>query len=169
MIKLGTLLFLFILFTPLVHASLGNDVNANKKRFGGEISSKEYSDEKRNFIGKKGYQLSLFGWQVEAIYKDGKSFSETARPKGNRVKKNMITEQEANVIADTLYPRKNRGPYRKQIKNANFVSHFFEYGVVSYEMELDKRRKKHLGVIGVRTILYSNGDTFRKIKVNAYH
>ncbi len=171
MIKLGTLLFLFIvsLFTSPVHASLNNDVNANKKQFGGEISSKEYSDGKRNFIGKKVYQSSFFGWQVEAIYKDGKSFSETARPKGNRVKKNMITEQEANVIADILYPRKNRGSYRKQIKNANFVSHFFEYGVVSYEMELDKRRKKHLGVIGVRTILYSNGDTFRKIKVNAYH
>ena len=162
------LAYILIAISLPSQAALNNDLNQNKKQFGGELSSHQYSDDKKSFIGKKTYQLSLFGWQVEAIYKDGKSFSETARPKGNKVKKNMITEQEANVIADMLYPKKNRGSYRKQIKNAHFLSHFFEYGVVSYEMQLDNRKKKHLGVIGVRTILYSNGDTFKKIKVNAY-
>ncbi len=168
-IGISLLIIIIITLIPLqVFATLDNDINQNKKQFGNELSSRQYSDDKKSFIGKKIYQLPLFGWQVEAIYKDGKSFSETARPKGNRVKKNMITEQEANVISDMLYPKKNRGPYRKQIKNAHFLSHFFEYGVVSYEMQLDNKRKKHLGVIGVRTILYSNGDTFKKIKVNAY-
>ena len=80
----------------------------------------------------------------------------------------MISEREANAIADMLYPRKERGRYRKQIKNAHFLSHFFEHGVVSYEMQLDARRKHHIGVIGVRTVLYSDGNKFKSIKVNAY-
>ena len=34
-------------------------------------------------------------------------------------------------------------------------------------MQLDKRRKKHLGVIGVRAVLYSDNAVFKNIKVNA--
>ncbi len=147
---------------------LGNKVSENQKQYGKELISKQFSDNEKNFSGKKIYQFPLQGWQLEAIYRDGKSFSETARPRGNKVKKPMITEREANVIADIMYPRKERGKYRKQINNANFVSHFFEDGVVSYEMKLDGRRKNHIGVIGVRAILYSNGDKFKSIKVNAY-
>ena len=150
-------------------AIIGNKVHENQKQYSKELISKEFINEHRNFTGKKIYQFPLHGWQVEVLYRDEKSFSETARPKGKKVTKNIITEKEANVIADILYPRKERGAYRKQIDNANFVSHFFEYGVVSYEMQLDKRRKKHIGVVGVRTVLYSNGDVFKNIKVNAYH
>ncbi len=162
------LLISLFLFGSKVEARLGNKVSENQHQYGNELISKQFSDRNRNFSGKKTYQLQLYGWQLEAIYRDGKSFSESARPKGNKVKKQMITEREANVIADMLYPQKERGKYRKQIKNAHFISHFFEDGVVSYEMQLDKRGKNHLGIIGVRTILYSDGMTFKSIKVNAY-
>lgn len=157
------------LFPVNTQAKLGNKINDNQRQYGKELSSEQFSEKNKNFAGKKIYQLPQFGWQVEAIYRDSKSFSETARPIGNKVKKEMISEGEANVIADMLYPRKERGKYKKQIKNAHFISHFFEHGVVSYEMRLDKKGKKHLGVIGVRTILYGNGTTFKSIKVNAYH
>ena len=159
---------LVILFQSTAQARLGNSVKENQRQYGNELSSKQFSESNRNFSGKKTYNFSLYGWQVEAIYRDGKSFSEAARPKGDKVKKEMISEKEANVIADMLYPRKERGRYRKQIKNAHFVSHFFEPGVVSYEMQLDKRKKHHVGVVGIRTILYSDGQTFKSIKVNAY-
>ena len=149
-------------------ARLENKVSENQRQYGKELISKQFSDSNKDFSGKKTYQLSLYGWQIEAIYKDGKSFSESARPRGNKVKKEMITEREANVIADILYPRKERGRYKKQIKNAHFLSHFFELGVESYEMRLDKKGKNHLGVIGVRTVLYSDGNKFKSIKVNAY-
>jgi len=150
-------------------AKLDNKVTENKKQFGVELFTKQYSEEERNFSGKKTYEFPLFGWQVEVIYKDGRSFSETSRPKGTKVKKYTISEREANVIADILYPKKERGAYRKQVKNANFISHFFEHGVVSYEMQLDKKRKYHVGVVGVRAVLYSDKLTFKDIKVNAYH
>lgn len=165
-----SLLFLltFLCMVP-ANAMLGNSINENTKQFGKELITKDFSGNNREFVGKKAYQFSLYGWQVEVIYKDGKSFSETARPKGNKISKEMISEKEANVIADMLFPRKERGHYRKQINNANFISHFFENGVVSFEMKLDKKRKHHQGVIGVRTVLYSNGDKFKNIMVNAYH
>ena len=162
-------LILTMLLSNPAFAKLNNKVNENKKQFGEEIANKEYISPEDGFSGKKVYNFPLFGWQLEVIYRGGKSFSETARPKGNKVKKQMITEKEANVIADVLYPRKERGAYRKQVNNANFLSHFFENGVVSYEMQLDKRRKHHIGVIGVRTVLYSSGSKFKDIKVNAYH
>ncbi|MBI3591566.1 MAG: hypothetical protein HY094_09360 [Candidatus Melainabacteria bacterium] len=167
----SVLLFFASIAISISHAQakLGNKVHENEKQFGKELITKQFSETEKNFTGKKIYQFPLHGWQVEAIYRDGRSFSETARPKGNKVKNQMLTEREANVIADMLYPRKDRGSYKKQIDNANFVSHFFEYGVVSYEMELDKRRKKHVGVVGVRTVLYSDGDKFKNIMVNAYH
>ncbi len=167
----GTVLLvvLFILLPSQAFAKLGNKVNENKKQFGEELVSQEFSEPKDSFSGKKIYNFPLFGWQLEVIYRDGKSFSETARPKGNKIKKQILTEKEANVISDVLYPKKERGHYRKQIKNANFLSHFFDNGVVSYEMRLDKKRKHHIGVTGVRTILYSNGSKFKDIKVNAYH
>lgn len=162
--------FVFLLISTLpAFARLGNTVSENKRQFGKELLTKEYIGTGKSFCGKKIYQFPLYGWQLEAIYRDGKSFSETVRPKGNKVSKEMISEQEANVISDALYSRRTRGGYRKQIKNAHFISHFFEHGVISYEMRLSKIRKKHVGVIGVRAILYSNGDTFKKIKVNAYH
>ena len=158
-----------LLFVSSAQARLENSVKENQRQYGSELISKDFSGNNKNFSGKKTYNLPLYGWQIEAIYRDGKSFSETARPIGNKVKKEMITEREANPIADMLYPRKERGRYRKQINNAHFLSHFFEDGVVSYEMKLDKRKKHHIGVIGVRTILYSDGKSFKSIKVNAYH
>lgn len=164
-----TIVALFFFFTNHSYAKLGNNINENLRQFGKEIITKAYTKEDKNFSGKKAYLLPYFGWQIEAIFKDGRSFSEAARPRGNKVKKQLITEKEANVIADVLFPKKERGPYRKQVKNANFISHFFESGVVSYEMKLDERRKNHVGVIGVRTVLYSNGDTFKNIMINAYH
>ena len=157
------------LFGSNTQAKLGNKISENQRQYGRESSSKQFSESGRNFSGKKMYNLPLNGWQIESIYRDGKSFSETARPKGNKVKKYIISEREANIIADKLYPRKERGKYRKQINNAHFISHFFEEGVVSYEMQLDGRKKNHIGVIGVRTILYSDRKTFKSIKVNAYH
>lgn len=166
----GLAFFLCLLASLLpVSASLSNKPHENQKQFSKEISSNQYTSDNRNFSGKKVYHLGLYGWQVEAIYVNGKSISETARPKGDNLKKTLITEKEANVIADMLYPKKARGLYRKQIKNANFISHFFENGVISYEMALDKRRKNHIGIVGVRAVLYSNGAHFKDIKVNAYH
>ena len=160
---------LFFLLSSAAFATLGNSVNENKRSFGNELITKQYSDEKDDFIGKKKYQFPYFGWQLEALYIDGKVISEAARPQGNKVVKKMITEKEANVIADVLYPRKERGSYKKQVTNANFISHFFEYGVISYEMLLDSKRKNHIGVIGVRAVLYSKGDKFKDIMINAYH
>ena len=167
--KIFSLLLCFSISLLHAQARLGNKASDNQRQYGNELSSKQFSEANRNFSGKKAYQLPLYGWQVETIYRDGRVFSETARPRGNKVKKQIISEREANVIADMLYPRKERGQYRKQIKNAHFISHFFEEGVVSYEMQLDKKGKSHVGVIGIRTILYSDGKTFKFIKVNAYH
>lgn len=165
---LSLLILLSLILNPVL-AKLGNKANENRRQFGEELKSNQFSEEERNFSGKKTYEFPLFGWQVEVIYRDGRSFSEAARPKGPKVKKYMLSEREANVISDILYPKKKRGPYRKKVKNANFISHFFEHGVVSYEMQLDKKRRNHIGVIGVRTVLYSDGTTFKDIKVNAYH
>ena len=167
-------LIIFLIVFVLVnkstsYASLDNKISENQKQYGKELESRQFSETDRHFSGEKIYLFSLYGWQVQVLYKDGRSFSESARPKGNNVKKEMISEKEATVIADILYPRKKRGSYKKQITNAHFISHFFEHGVVSFEMKLDKRGKKHVGVIGVRTVLYSNGDIFKDIKVNAYH
>lgn len=169
LLKLVIFLICFFLFQNKALSKLGNTVSENQRQYGRELETKQFSETDRNFSGKKIYQLPYFGWQLEAIYKNGKSFSETARPKGNKVKTNMIKEREANTIADFLYPKGKRGSYKKYVKNANFLSHFFEYGVVSFEMQLDKRKKNHLGVIGVRTVLYSDGNTFKSIKINAYH
>ena len=157
-----------LLFQGNAYARLENKVSENQRQYGRELVSKDFSGNNRNFSGKKTYNFPLYGWQVETIYRDGRSFSESARPRGNKVKKEMISEKEANAIADMLYPRKERGRYRKKIKNAHFLSYFFEHGVVSYEMQLDKRKKHHIGVIGVRTVLYSDGSKFKSIKVNAY-
>ncbi len=168
-LKLTFLLLFVAFYVSPANAMLGNNVNENKRQFGKELDTKDFTGKNGDFCGKKSYPFSLYGWQVEAIYADGKSFSETVRPKGGKVTKEMISEKEANSIADMLYPKKERGRYRKQIDNANFVSHFFEYGVISFEMQMDKRRKRHIGVIGVRTVLYSNGDKFKDIMVNAYH
>ena len=162
-------LFLSFLSSLSSPAKLNHSVNENKRQFGTELVTKQFSDDNKNFSGKKVYQLSLFGWQVESIYVDGRSISEAARPKGSKVKKQMVSEREANVIADMLYPKRERGSYRKQTNNANFISHFFEHGLVSYEMKLDKRRKNHIGVIGVRTVLYTDGLIFKDIMTNAYH
>lgn len=171
LITLGTItsLFLIILFSNNAFATLGNSVNENKRLFGNELVTKQYSDEKKDFTGKIKYQFPYFGWQLETLYIDGKVISEAVRPQGSKVIKKMITERDANVIADVLYPKKERGSYRKQVVNANFISHFFENGVISYEMQLDSRRKNHVGVIGVRAVLYSNGDKFKDIMINAYH
>ena len=161
----------FVICTlPLdVKAKLTNSLHENKRQYGSEIITKSFSDEKRNFTGKKVYELPLFGWQVEVLYTNGKSFSEAARPKGNKIKRQLITEKEANTIADFLFPKKERGSYKKQVTNANFISHFFDNGVVSYEMKLDGRRKQHIGIIGVRTVLYHEGQTFKDVMINAYH
>ena len=162
--------FLIFTFSPCATAKLTNNVHENKRQYGSEVITKYFSEEEgRSFTGKKVYQLPFFGWQVEVLYTNGMSFSEAARPKGNKVNKQLITEKEANAIADFLFPKKERGAYRKQVTNANFISHFFESGVVSYEMRLDDRRKRQLGVSGVRTVLYEKGQTFKNIMINAYH
>ena len=165
-----SLIFLILLFVYCCpsYGALENKISDNEKQYGKELVSKQFSEGVKSFSGKKVYQFPLYGWQVEAIYKDGKVISESTRPKGKKVIKEMLSEREGNVIADIMYPKKDRGPYRKQINNAHFISHFFESGVVSFEMKLDQRGKNHLGVIGVRTVLYSNGDRFKNIKVNAY-
>ncbi|GEM_PF-3595561 len=163
-------IFIVLLFSPIqVFPSLRNSINENKRKYGKEIITKAFNNEEKKFSGKKIYQFPMLGWQVESIFRDGRVFSETARPKGSKVSKLLITEREANTIADVLFPKNIRGAYKKQINNANFISHFFEHGVVSFEMELDKKRKRHVGITGVRTVLYSNGDNFKSIKVNAYH
>lgn len=170
MIRALCLVCFFVLLTkPVALATLGNSVNENKKLFGNELISKDYSDEKKDFTGKKKYQFPYFGWQLESLFVNGKVISEAVRPQGNMVIKQLISEKDANVISDVIYPKKERGPYRKQIKNANFLSHFFEHGVISYEMRLDSKRKNHIGVIGVRAVLYSNNEKFKDIMVNAYH
>lgn len=158
-----------IFFQNTAFAKIGKTLSENSKLYGNEISSVDYCEDKKNYTGKKTYQFPSFGWQLESIYKNGKSFSETIRPKGNKVSKKLITEQEASSIAAAVYPREERGMYRKQVKNAHFISHFYEHGVVSIEMQLDNRRKQHVGVIGVRCIVYSDGASFNNIKVGAYH
>ena len=168
-IRIVTALILIMFLATNAYAKLGNKLSENSRQYGLELISKQFSDSNKHFSGKKVYQLPMFGWRLEVLYSDGESFSETARPKGDKVTKKILSEKEANVIADILYPKRDRGPYRKQVKNANFVSHFFEYGVISYEMQLDRRRKNHIGVTGVRTVLYSNKDKFKNIKINAYH
>lgn len=168
--KITILLLLFSYAIPSSNAKLKNTVKENKKQYGRGHDVEEYSKERGSFTGKIKYKLPyLDGWDVEAIYTRGKAYSETARPIENKAKKTIITEKEANVIADILYPKKYRGRYRKQMKNARFISHFFENGVVSYEMKLDASGKNHIGINGVRTLLYQNGTTFNNIKVNAYH
>jgi len=166
-IALGILTLSLIQLPSL--AKIQNTTKDNEKQFGKEIISKQFTDDKWKFNGKKVYKCPLFGWQIEALFKDGKSYSESARPKEKNAKKDLITEQEANVIADMLFEKKDRGDYRKQVKNAHFISHFFENGVISYEMKLDASGKNHIGVMGVRAILYSNGEKFKDIKINAYH
>ena len=163
------LLMLFVTLTNPSFARIGNSIHENEKQYGKELERKQFSDKKKDFAGKIYYNFPLHGWQIVALYKDGKVISETVRPKGNKVKKDMITEREANVVADIIYPRKKRGAYKKQIENANFISHFFNNGVISHEMQMDKRRRKHLGVVGVRAVLYSDSAIFKNIKVNAYH
>jgi hypothetical protein len=158
-----------LLFQFPVSAKIGNKLADNQKQYGKEMSSKNYCDDKKNYAGKAVHQFPLYGWQVETIYKDGMSFSETVRPKGSKVTKKIITEYEAASIAAVAYPREERGPYRKQVKNAHFISHFYEFGVVSLEMLLEKSKKKHVGVIGVRCIKYSDNETFSKIMIGAYH
>jgi len=158
-----------LLFQLPVSAKIGNKPADNQKQYGKEISSKNYCEDKKNYAGKAIYQFPLYGWQIETIYKDGKSFSETVRPKGSKVSKRLLTEYEAASIAAIAYPREERGPYRKQVKNAHFISHFYEFGVVSLEMQLDKSRKKQTGVTGVRCIKYSDNETFSKIMIGAYH
>ena len=166
----SVVLFLFLLLiSPNALAELDNKVSGNEKQYEKELITKQFSETERNFCGKKIYEFPLYGWQVEALYRDGRVISESARPKGDKVKRDLITEREASAIGDILYPRKERGDYKKQIKNANFISHFFENGVVSFEMKLDRKRKKHVGVIGVRAILYNDGAKFKDIMVNAYH
>ncbi len=161
--------YLLLCMTLPLQAKIGNKLTENEKQYGKDISTRQFSDDKKNFSGKVIYQFPLHGWQVESIYRDGKSFSETIRPKGSKVNKKLLTEKEASSIASISYPREDRGLYRKQVKNAHFISHFYDNGVVSLEMKLDSSRKKHTGVIGVRCIKYSDGETFSKIKVGAYH
>ena len=162
------ILALFLLVIP-VNAKIGKNLSENSKLYGGEISSVDYCEDKKNYTGKKTYQFPSFGWQLESIYKNGKSFSDTVRPKGSKVSKKIITELEASSIAATVYPREERGMYRKQVKNAHFISHFYENGVVSIEMQLDEKRKQHIGVIGIRCIVYSDGASFNNIMAGAYH
>ena len=164
------LLLALILLLPIcTFAKLTNNIHENERQYGNEITTKQYSEDGKRFTGKIVYPFPLYGWQVETIFIDGRSISESARPKGNKAIKKIISEKEANVIADMLYPKKERGPYRKQVKNANFISHFFEKGVISYEMQLDLRRKNYIGVTGVRAILYEREQTFKDIMINAYH
>ena len=167
--RITILLLVFLLVQIPANGKIGNTLSENSKLYGNELSSRDFSDDKKNFSGKKVYQFPYFGWQIESIYKNGKSFSETIRPKGGKVARKTITEQEASTIAASVYPREQRGMYRKQVKNAHFISHFYENGVVSLEMLLDKSRKNHVGVIGVRCILYSDGANFNSIMVGAYH
>lgn len=169
MLKAYILILSIFLFQFPVNAKIGNKLADNQKQYGKELSSKSFSDDKKNYAGRAIYQFPLYGWQVETLYKDNLSFSETVRPKGSKVSKNLLTEYEAASIAALAYPRVERGPYRKQVKNAHFISHFYEFGVVSLEMKLDSSRKKHVGVIGVRCIKYSDDETFNKIMIGAYH
>ncbi len=163
------IILIFLTNTHQAFAKLDNKINENERQYGKAINEKQFSDKKNDFAGKIYYNFPLHGWEIVALYRDGKVISEAVRPIGHKVKKEMISEREANVIADIIYPRKERGHYKKQITNANFISHFFDEGVISYEMQLDKRRKKHLGIIGVRAVLYSDDAMFKDIKVNAYH
>ena len=168
-IKICFLLLLLLSIYNCALAKLGDKPSESQKQYGKELVTKDFSSGNRIFSGKKVYSFPLYGWQIEAIYREGMSFSESVRPKGNKVQKQIITEREANVIADLVYPKKERGPYRKQVKNANFVSHFFEHGVISYEMQLSKARKHYVGVRGVRAVLYGNNEVFKDIMINAYH
>ena len=163
------IILIFLMNTANAFAKIGNKVYEDEKQYGKELERKQFSENKKDFAGKIYYNFPQYSWQILALYRDGKAISETVRPRGNKIKKDILTEKEANVIADIIYPRKERGLYKKQIKNANFISHFFDNGVVSYEMKLDRRRRNHVGVIGVRAVLYSDGAMFKDIKVNAYH
>lgn len=168
-VKIIFVMCLIFIFNNYSYAMVNNSIRENERQYGKSISSTQYSQSWFKYSGKEIYQHPFFGWQVEVLYKDGKSIAETARPKGKNVKKPMISEQEANVIADSLFTKRDRGDYKKQVKNANFISHFFENGVVSYEMKLDDRKRNYMGIIGVRTVLYSDGARFKDIKINAYH
>lgn len=155
-------------FPTSTSARLNKTVKENKKLYGKELKIKQYSESKRNFSGKIIYKVPNYDWRIETIYTNGVSFSESARP-DDKSKKQIIKESDANVIADKLFPKYLRGKYRKQVKNANFISHFFDNGIVSYEMQLDKRRRDHVGISGIRTLLYQNKTTYDGIKINAYH
>ncbi len=85
-----------LLFQAAAQARLENKVSENQRQYGSELDSKQFSDSNRNFSGKKTYKLSLYGWQVEAIYRDGKSFSETARPRGNKFKNEDANDEKLN-------------------------------------------------------------------------
>lgn len=163
------LLFCCLIFFAHLPAKskIRSTFDENKKNLGKLIDKEIYNDDKESFAGRVFYKLLNSDWNVEVLYKDNLSYSETARPTSSSTKK-IIQQAEANIIADTLFPVAIRGPYKKMVKNAKFISHFFNNGVVSFEMQLDKRGKNHIGIIGVRTILYSDGDTFSKIKINAY-
>ena len=130
-------LLVFILIIVLINshqafAKLDNKINENERQYGKSINETQFSDKKSDFAGKIYYDFPLHGWQIVALYRDGKVISETVRPRGFKVKKEILSEREANAIGDIVYPRKERGPYRKQINNANFISHFFDKGVISF-------------------------------------
>ena len=99
------LIISILLFQFPVSAKIGNKPTDTPKQYGKEISSHNSCEDKKNYAGKAIYPFPLYGWQVETIYKDGKSFSETARPKGSKVSKRLLTEYEAASIAAITYPR----------------------------------------------------------------
>ena len=105
--------------------------------------------KKGDLLEKIKYRVPKNDWHIEAIFANGIAFSETARPTVVSRKK-AISLVEANVIADYLFPKKDRGRYRKQVKNAHFTSHFFENGVVSFETAINPKTKQAVGYSGVR-------------------
>lgn len=148
---------------------LNSSLTQNKWLYGKELKITQFSDSMKNFNGKITYKVPNTDWNVLVTYTNGKSFAEAARPSSTS-RRRFLSQSNANAVADTLFPKKDRGIYRKQVKNARFISHFFQNGVVSFEMKLDPKNKSHIGIEGVRVHKYQNGTSFSKaVKVNAYH
>ena len=107
--KLDVIIILFILlalFPIPSFAKIGNKIHENERQYGKELEKKQFSEQKKDFAGKIYYNFPLQGWQIIALYRDGKVISETIRPRGHMVKKDMISEREANAIADIGWSRK---------------------------------------------------------------
>lgn len=165
---LSCLLIFFSISITEGMCKLGNSPIQNKWMYGKTIEEEEFSNSNEPFSGKITYRLPKTDWYVTVIYSKGKSYSETARPhKGST--KTYYTNQESFQIADDLFPRNNRGLFKKEVKNARFISYFYDNGVVSFEMKLDSKNKSHIGVEGIRCLYYHGGTTYNtETMVNAY-